>query len=85
MLVCLLLQLRFASFSYHFICFIASGCLQMSSFTILVRRDSIITPPVRKSEFQPFVATLNPFVEKTYYRIGESRAALHNTIIIMLS
>ena len=36
-LVCLLLQLHFSSFSHHFICFFASSCLQMSSFTIFVR------------------------------------------------
>ena len=41
-LVCLLLQLHFASFSYHFICFFASSCFQLSSFTIFVRRGSIL-------------------------------------------
>ena len=41
-LVCLLLQLYFASFPYHFICCFASSCLQMSSFTIFVRRGSIL-------------------------------------------
>ena len=41
-LACLLLQLYFASFSYHFICFSASGCIQMSLFTIFVRSGSIL-------------------------------------------
>ena len=39
----------FASFSYQFICFFASSCLQMSLLTILLEGVLSYNPPVRKS------------------------------------
>jgi len=68
-LVYLLLLLKFASSPYHFICFLASNCLQMSLSTILLEGILSYNPPVRKSAFRsfdhfliqppPFVATLH--------------------------
>jgi len=53
-LVYLLFLLHFALFSYHFICFFASNCLQISWFTDLLEGVISYNPPVRKSAFLAF-------------------------------
>jgi len=53
-LVYLPFLLHFAPFSYHFICFFASNCLQISLFTDLLEGVPSYNPPVRKSAFLAF-------------------------------
>ena len=52
--VYLLFLLHLALFSYHFICFFASHCLQISWFTDLLEGVLSYNPPVRKSAFLAF-------------------------------
>jgi len=49
-----LLFLHFALFSYHFICFFASNCPQISWFTDLLEGVLSYNLPVRKSAFLAF-------------------------------
>jgi len=46
--------LHLVPFSYHFFCFFASSCLQISLFTDLLEGVLSYNPPVRKSAFLTF-------------------------------